>query len=186
MKDNNGKKLAEHPNIENEVIGWLVENPKLSNYAIVTKLKEKFDFKITAPSIKNWKNNFFKKFLEVKKKLETDAGVSNIDFDRFTCLRDYQKDLDSLIDRRSKIEQYLKTREVKSSDNKDAFYFNAQAEYMYRDYTNQILVVRDKFLKHLGEISPYSIFQEIMEDVVKNVLVLFTKAKAKKNNIPNK
>lgn len=97
-KELHGSKLHDSPKLELEVVKWLGKDPKLSHLAISKRLLKEFKFKLSGPSIRQWKSNYY---VHIEKQLIEKVGeqIKNEEtLEDFISLKrlDYIKELKAL------------------------------------------------------------------------------------------
>lgn len=175
-----GTKITNNKEIENQIILWIQNEPKISDYKISKQLDEKFNIKISQPTIKRWKLNFYK---DTEKKLEEEKNdliganqnldIKEIDI-KYEHLKNIIQQLDDLKERKDIIKKNLQDN-VKEKDGVKTPIIDTFKESIYQKYIDLIISLEDKILKYTSGTNPYLMLRELTETIIKFILVIFKK-----------
>ena len=181
-----GSKISEDKNIESQIIIWIQAEPDISDYEISKRLKIQFNIKISQPTVKKWRENFYK---NKKKEIQKISDSVNIDDDisKFEVKHEQLNNLISLLDnlneRKDIIKQVLDSKNFTNKDGTIVPRIDTFIESIYKDYINSIIHLEDKILKYTSGANPFTISREVIERLTKYILLVFIQYKVSEEDI---
>lgn len=158
-----GQKLTKYPTIQQQVVGWIHDNPKISDYEISKKLNEKFGFEFSSPSVKSWRENFLPELLKnIKDSVSSPAPKLHEEHTYIDYVKKYQALLEDVNAAMKDVSETRKNR-IKSSDGKTT-YIDQQLERTYQDYIKIKTDLYEKLLKYVPKDSPWKIAEEVIRE----------------------
>jgi hypothetical protein len=176
-----GSKITENKNIENQIVLWIEQDNDISDYEINKRLKEKFSVKISQPTIKKWRVNFYKE-LKNNNVVVVNSDIKELDL-KHEQLHNLLNLLKDFNERKVVIKGVLDEKTFTNKDGKVVARIDTFIEGLYKDYLNSIINLEDKILKYTSGANPFSIAREVMEKITKYILTLFIHYKVSDEDI---
>lgn len=166
-----GHKISENKNIENQIVSWIQLDNDITDYEINKRLKEKFNFKISQPTIKSWRVNYYNENSNKLSVLNNEINTKDLDLkhEQLNNLLDLLKDFH---ERKNIIKKVLESKTFVDKDGNVTPRIDTFIEGLYKDYLNSIINLEDKILKYTAGANPFFIAKEVMEKITKYVLIL--------------
>lgn len=185
-----GSKLHDNKEVEELVIKWILDEPKITDYEISQRLNSETSFSFSPPTVASWRNNFFmperQKFNDEAFNLIEESKKAIQDFEEKEILGDNLDDELKEIkktDLASGLVKYLGivnkridelSKNIDSNkDKEDKFNFNSKQEEVLRDYLQIAVGINEKLLKHASETSPGEIISDSLQQVVTQIFYCF-------------
>jgi len=162
--DFRGQKLAKFPLMQQVVVSWCYDNPKISDYEISKRLFDRYEFKFSSPSVKSWRENFLPELLK-KIRLDIPQIDSSIPQEEYTYI-DYIKMYQALltnVEDGMKVVSEARQHRFKVADGKTT-YLDQQLEKSYQDYIRIKTDLYEKLLKYVPKDSPWKIAEEAIKE----------------------
>jgi len=162
-KESQGQKLEKNEKVRNKVIEWIVQEPSLTDYAIVQRLKDELKYKCSQPSIASWRKNYLPQHIqahEMSLKTLTNQVVSDkidIKLGNLELLNRFIADFEK---RRDLLALIMPTYESQPSGTDRVIYINVETmdlEKQYQDMSKFILDLTRERDKITGSFSPYDV-----------------------------
>lgn len=168
-------KLHKNKDIENIVIQLIEEDKNIANHQISEILRSKYNYKISSSTVSNWRQNYYQKMrtsIAEESRNEVDKNLfEKIDL-KYEFLRSMIADLQVLEDRKNVISDILKEKLRVLPDGTTKPYLDPVAEQMYKDYTVQSTLIKEKIIKNLSDQSPYEILNEILQRILEEIILI--------------
>jgi len=180
-----GSKISEDKNLENQLVIWIQTEPNITDYEISKRLLDRFNVKISQPTIKKWRINFYKESSkEFDKKKEEIIATDTVEIDiKYDQLKNLLVLLDNLHERKNVIKKVLDEKSFIDENGNRKDRIDTFIESIYKDYINSIINLEDKILKYTAGANPFFIVREVIEKLTKFVLVLFMHYKVSDEDI---
>jgi hypothetical protein len=180
-----GSKIFNKPELEGQIVYWITQDPKISDYTIMKNLKE-MGIKISTPTITSWRKNFYSKSKTKIQETKKDFISENNELDiKFTQLKDLSKHLVEVKKRKDVLFNILESKVRTDKDGKTAYYVDTFAENIYKDYIRIIVDIEEKIIKYTNNSNPYSLVKEVMEGILEYNLALLVKYNVTKEDLDN-
>lgn len=179
-----GTKITKNPDVENQIVLWYQQEPDITYYEISKRLKDKYSVKISQPTIKKWKINFYKdKEKQFAKTKESVVEESKKEIDiKYEHLKKLLEQL-SAIDERQKI---IKSKlDSQNKPGQERIVIDNWVENIYKDYISLSVNIEDKILKYTLGTNPYVIARETLERIATYSLVLFKQYNVSEEDLNN-
>lgn len=180
-----GNKLTKNPELEKTVIKWIEEDKDISDYEISKRLKDRYNFKITSPTISSWKKNYFnnaKKKFEVKLTEKDKEIFKTVDF-KYNCLNSLTVDLKKIEKRISVLDTVLKSKQKTDKDGNKIPYIDSYLESMYKEYTKLVVEIKEKLIKYSDNQSPFDIVSAIINQTLEEILTIMKMSNVKEDGM---
>lgn len=162
-----GDKLNKNPKIKLIVARWIKKNPSISDYEISKRLGSEFGFKISDPSVKSWRDNFYsdvvKELEESDNILEDPVIADPLTEDKLKNVDELNKLIQDLKEIKDKIKEVIDSKTRVQSDGTKVAYFDEDLMKMYYNCISSLYDMVKEKNRVVGNISPYSIARATLD-----------------------